>query len=183
MVENEHTVLTPGTIYIAYQGIGKSSTVNESFGFIDLESSNFRLDDGYRPDEWYIYYGNLAFDLASQGYSVFTSSHEPLRKYLYELRQIHPQVNISIILPALELKNEWIQRLQDRYDKNPTKKNQAALMGATQYYESNIVDMLNDADDFGFNVVEIDTIDYKLIDVLPITDENVALNREFPEDE
>ena len=80
MVKNEHN--KNGTIYICYQGVGKSSTVNECDFFIDLESSNFKDENGYRTDDWYIYYVNIAFDLASQGYSVFVSSHEVVRKQI-----------------------------------------------------------------------------------------------------
>ena len=40
MVKNEHN--KGGVIYICYQGVGKSSTVNECDFFIDLESSNFK---------------------------------------------------------------------------------------------------------------------------------------------
>jgi hypothetical protein len=41
MVKNEHN--KNGTIYICYQGVGKSSTVNECDFFIDLESSNLKM--------------------------------------------------------------------------------------------------------------------------------------------
>lgn len=53
MVKNEHN--KNGTIYICYQGVGKSSTVNECDFFIDLESNNFKDENGYRTDDWYDY--------------------------------------------------------------------------------------------------------------------------------
>lgn len=165
MVENEHKESKPGIIYICYQGVGKSNTVNEEIGFIDLESSNFRLENGYRPDDWYKYYAQVAFDIASQGYSVFTSSHDVVRKELARLRdKYYPYITIATVYPSLHLKSEWIERLQKRYDKNPTRKNEAALGNAKDRYEENIKEMQRDAKLNNFEEIEITSIDYKLID-------------------
>ena len=41
-------------------------------------------------------------------------------------------------------------------------------------FDENIAEMEKDADDFGFDKVEIDTCKYKLIDKLPLEDDNVA---------
>lgn len=121
MVENEHSVPS-GTIYICYQGVGKSNTVDDNVGFIDLESSNFRLEDGYRPDDWYKYYAQVAFDLATQDYSVFTASHDVVRKELAKIRdKYHPEIEIAIVFPKPELRDAWIERLQKRYDKKSYK--------------------------------------------------------------
>lgn len=173
MVKNEHN--KGGVIYICYQGVGKSSTVNECDFFIDLESSNFKDENGYRTDDWYVYYVNVAFDLASQGYSVFISSHDVVRKRVsYMKDEYYPNIDIYVVYPSVELKYEWIERLENRYNENPTKKNKIAWLNAKDRFFENIVEMEKDADDFGFDKVEIDTCKYKLIDILPWKDGNVA---------
>lgn len=177
MVENEHSSIEPGYIYICYQGVGKSSTVNENSGFIDLESSNFRLEDGFRPDDWYKYYAQVAFDLATQGYSVFTASHDVVREELARLRDAyHPEVKIAIIYPNPELRDAWVDRLQARYDANPTKKNEAALGNAKDRLPENVKEMEDDAYAYGFGIIKIDSTNYKLIDKLPLQDPNVAIS-------
>ena len=174
MVENEHTSVIPGWIYICYQGVGKSNTVNECPGFIDLESSNFRRDDGFRPEDWYKYYANIAFDLATQGYSVFTSSHAILRDELARVRDVyHPEIKIAVVYPDSSLKEEWIERLQKRYDSNPTKKNEAALGNAKERLAENVYEMEEDAGFLNFEKIKIDSTDYKLIDKLSELDPNV----------
>lgn len=176
MVENEHNV-TPGTIYICYQGVGKSNTVDDNVGFIDLESSNFRLEDGYRPDDWYKYYAQVAFDLATQGYSVFTASHDVVRKELARIRdKYHPEIKIAIVYPNPELRDAWVERLQKRYDANPTRKNKAALGNAKDRLPENVAEMEADALKFHFGIIEINSTDYFLIDELPMQDPNVELS-------
>lgn len=173
MVKNEHN--KGGVIYICYQGVGKSSTVNECDFFIDLESSNFKDENGYRTDDWYIYYVNIAFDLASQGYSVFVSSHDVVRRQIsYMKDKYYPNIDIYVVYPSVELKYEWIERLENRYNENPTKKNKVAYLNAKDRFFENIVEMEKDADDFGFDKVEINTCKYKLIDILPWKDGNVS---------
>ena len=180
MVKNEHN--KNGVIYICYQGVGKSSTVNECDFFIDLESSNFKDENGYRTDDWYVYYVNLAFDLASQGYSVFISSHDVVRKRVsYMKDEYYPNIDIYVVYPSVELKDKWIERLEKRYDENPTKKNKIAWLNAKDRFSENIAEMKKDADDFGFDKVEIDTCKYKLIDILPWKDGNVAYHCEIGE--
>ena len=180
MVKNEHD--KNGVIYICYQGVGKSSTVNECDFFIDLESSNFKDENGYRTDDWYVYYVNVAFDLASQGYSVFVSSHDVVRKRVsYMKDEYYPNIDIYVVYPSVELKDKWIEQKKKRYDENPTKKNKVAYLNAKDRFSENIAEMKKDADDFGFDKVEINTCKYKLIDILPWKDGNVAYHREIGE--
>ena len=173
MVKNEHN--KNGVIYICYQGVGKSSTVNECDFFIDLESSNFKDENGYRTDDWYVYYVNMAFDLASQGYSVFVSSHEVVRRQIsYMKEKYYPNIRVAIVYPTVDIKDEWMERLENRYNENPTEKNKIAWLNAKDRFAENIAEMERDVDDFGFHKVEIDTCKYKLIDKLPLEDDNVA---------
>lgn len=173
MVKNEHN--KNGTIYICYQGVGKSSTVNEYDFFIDLESSNFKDENGYRTDDWYVYYVNIAFDLASQGYSVFVSSHDVVRRQIsYMKDKYYPNIDICVVYPSVELKDEWIERLEKRYNENPTEKNKIAWLNAKDRFVENVAEMKRDIDDFDFNFIEIDKINYSLIYELPLWDDNVC---------
>jgi hypothetical protein len=173
MVKNEHN--KNGTIYICYQGVGKSSTVNECDFFIDLESSNFKDENGYRTDDWYVYYVNIAFDLASQGYSVFVSSHEVVRRQIFYMKEkYYPNIKVAIVYPTVDIKDEWIERLKKRYEENPTEKNKVAYLNAKDRFDENIAEMEKDADGFGFDKVEIDKINYSLIYELPLWDNNVS---------
>ena len=90
-------------IIIGYPGIGKSTLAGQN-NYIDLESSNF-WNKGKRPDDWYIYYCNIALDLSRQGYVVFVSSHEAVRN---RLKYAITDERIICIYPSLELKDEWI---------------------------------------------------------------------------
>lgn len=173
MVKNEHN--KNGTIYICYQGVGKSSTVNECDFFIDLESSNFKDENGYRTDDWYVYYVNIAFDLASQGYSVFVSSHEVVRRQIsYMKEKYYPNIRVAIVYPTVDIKDEWIERLENRYNENPTEKNKVAYLNAKDRFDENIAEMEKDAYDFNFEEIEIDKINYSLIYELPLWDDNVS---------
>lgn len=173
MVKNEHN--KDGVIYICYQGVGKSSTVNECDFFIDLESSNFKDENGYRTDDWYVYYVNIAFDLASQGYSVFVSSHEVVRRQIsYMKDKYYPNIRVAIVYPTVDIKDEWIERLKKRYEENPTEKNKVAYLNAKDRFDENIYEMKKDADDFNFEEIEIDKINYSLIYELPLWDDNVG---------
>ena len=67
-------------IIVGYQGIGKSSLAGVG-NCIDLESSNFWIN-GKRDPEWYKPYCKIADHLSKQGYTVFTSSHEVVRREL-----------------------------------------------------------------------------------------------------
>lgn len=145
-------------IIIGYQGIGKSSVAGADTGCIDLESSNFWVD-GMRPRDWYKYYCEIAFDLSRQGYVVFTSSHKDVRNYF--LKHLEKD-RVIAIFPKKELKSQWIQKLQDRFDADVCEKNYKALMNAKDKFEENIEDMSN----WGGEVYMIDTINYDLKDII-----------------
>lgn len=66
-------------IITGYQGIGKSTLAKTNDKIIDLESSCFWKYDLYdfekkgektRPDDWYVYYCQMAQYLSKQGYIV-----------------------------------------------------------------------------------------------------------------
>lgn len=144
-------------IVIGYQGIGKSSLAGRDSGCIDLESGNF-WHDGVRPDDWYIYYCNIAEHLSKQGFTVFTSSHEVVRNYLKE----NCKEDVYVIFPSLALKDEWIKKLKDRYRQTGLDKDYKALKNAEDRYEENIEELKNS----GFTYCEIDSMDYNLKNIL-----------------
>lgn len=120
-------------IVIGYQGIGKSTLAGRNNKFIDLESSNFRID-GKRTDDWYKPYCKVAEHLSQQGYIVFTSSHEVVREYLVDnSREI-----VVLVYPSIELKDAWIGKLEKRYEKSGLDKDYRALMNAIDRFENNI---------------------------------------------
>lgn len=125
-------------IIIGYQGIGKSSISGADEGFIDLESSNFWVD-GKRNDNWYIEYSNIAKHLSQQGFNVFTSSHKLLRDEISKYNGTK-----IIIYPSLKLKNEWIKRVTDRYNKTKSDKDYKAMMNTITMYDENIKDLMNE---------------------------------------
>lgn len=143
-------------IIIGYQGIGKSSVSGIQSECIDLESSNF-WNNGKRPDDWYIYYCNIALDLSRQGYTVFTSSHKEVRDYL-----LGTTYDIVTVFPETWLEEEWIARLRCRYDNEPSEKNYKALMNAVDRYRDNI----NELRDWGGLYYGIQDTNYNLIDIV-----------------
>lgn len=146
-------------IVIGYQGIGKSTISKFMRGVVDLESSNFYVD-GKRHDDWYKVYANIALDLSRQSTTVLTPSHAVLRERLHEMNSTGE--NIAVCYPSLDLKSEWIDRLEKRYADDPCDKNLRALMNAKDRYTENIREIIADADRFGFIKMDIDSMDYSM---------------------
>lgn len=74
------------------------------------------------------------------------------------------------------MRDAWIERLQKRYDKNPTMNNEAALGNAKDRLPENVKEMEADARKYGFEIIEIGSTNYALINKLPIQDHNVAFS-------
>lgn len=130
-----------GLIMIGYQGIGKSSCAGKN-GCIDLESSTFWFE-GSRLENWYIPYCNIAMDLANQGYTVFTSSHKVVREQLASMPLMPNVGKVVIFCPETRFKKEWIQRLQDRYNRTGLTKDYKALANAKERFTENIFELIN----------------------------------------
>lgn len=139
-------------IVIGYQGIGKSTLAKKDIRCIDLESGNFWISEK-RHDDWYIPYCKIAVDLSSQGYVVFLSSHEVVRKCLSHIRN-----GIFVCYPELYLKDEWISRLEERYQKSKLDKDYKAWQNALDRYAENITEIINS----GFMEIPITSMDYSL---------------------
>ena len=141
-------------IYVGYQGIGKSSISGKN-NCIDLESGNFWVDDK-RVDDWYKIYVNIAEHLSNQGYRVFMSSHKVVREELNSRG-----IEFTTICPSLTLKEQWLNKLQERFDKTRSTKDFKALKNAEEMYEENIKDLTSER-----NTIIITDINYDLSDYL-----------------
>lgn len=140
-------------IVIGYQGIGKSTLAGKDNRYIDLESGNFWVN-GKRADDWYKPYCQIAEHLSQQGYVVFTSSHEVVRKQLENSNEI-----VVLTFPSVELKDAWIDKLEKRYQESGLEKDYKALMNAKDRYIENIREL--EASNFEHRLI-IRDIDYDL---------------------
>lgn len=130
-------------IFIGYQGIGKSCLAERNINFIDLESSNFWYDykgEKKRDPYWYLPYCSIAENLSAQGYDVFVSSHSVVRD-----RLAYSQEYVVTIYPAPYLKDEWIEKLQKRYEASHSDKDYKAWMNAKDRYLDNIQELKDSA--------------------------------------
>lgn len=141
-------------IYVGYQGIGKSSISGKN-NCIDLESGNFWVDDK-RVDDWHKIYVNIAEHLSNQGYKVFLSSHKVVREELH-----NRAIEFTAICPSLKLKEQWINRLQERFDRTRSTKDFKALKNAEEKYEENIKDLASEV-----HRIIITDINYDLSDLI-----------------
>lgn len=147
-------------IISGYQGIGKSTLARESDKFVDLESSHFIIDEK-RSDNWYIIYCRIAESLSQQGYDVFVSSHKEVRDYLSRTSK----ERLVLIYPAKSFKDEWIEKLKNRFFRDASTKNLRALRGAQYYFDSNVIDLMCQP---GFIKVEITSEEYSLKSILDL---------------
>lgn len=143
-------------IIIGYQGIGKSTLAGKN-NCIDLESGNF-WHNGVRPNNWHIFYCQIAEHLSNQGYNVFVSSHNVVRNRLKK----YSQQQIYIVYPSVELKDEWIDKLKKRFESSKLEKDYKAWMNAEDRYVDNIKELKNS----GINCVEIIDMNYSLEDII-----------------
>ena len=145
-------------IIVGYQGIGKSTLAKNSNKYIDLESGNFWID-GERQDNWYKIYCKIAAHLSSQGYTVFVSSHSVVRE---ELKKYSVNEEIKCCFPKPSLEDEWVKKLEDRYNNSKLEKDYKAWQNAKLCYMSNIVDISN----CGFEYILIESMDYDLKELI-----------------
>ena len=142
-------------IIVGYQGIGKS-TLAGKYNCIDLESSNFWVD-GKRDEKWYIPYCQIANHLSEQGYTVFTSSHEVVRKELEKSKE-----KVYVVYPAISLRGEWLDKLYERWQNTGLEKDYKAYMNAEDRYEANITELMTG----GLATFEITDMYYSLVKII-----------------
>lgn len=127
-------------IIIGYQGIGKSTLAMNEVKFVDLESSMMRGVDGNRPDNWAEIYCNIAEDISRQGKIVFVACHGVIQEQLKLSKE-----KVYLCFPNPSLKDAWINRLQNRYDADPSAKNLAALKRSQEYFDEDINTLLDNS--------------------------------------
>lgn len=152
-----------GVIVVGYPGIGKSTLANSDYRFIDLESNSFFIGDN-RPNDWYVYYSNIAIHLAEQGYVVFTSSHKVVQSYLNSL-PLPNNVKLICCIPSLNLETYWIDKLWNRWKMTSLYKDFKAYSSVQCGFVSDITEMKNT-----FEIVcEITGKNYDLYSLLEYT--------------
>lgn len=156
-------------IISGYQGIGKS-TLSGKNNCIDLESGNF-WNNGERPDNWYIYYCNIANHLSAQGYTVFVASHQAVRERLAK----YSKENCIVIIPDITLKKEWVNKLYQRWQNTHLEKDFKAYANAKDCFEKNIKEIESGA----LPVFKIDSMDYKLEDIVSNIKNNLFNKDDF----
>ena len=129
--------MASGMIIIGYPCIGKTSTADISNGVIDLESSYFNNGN----PKWYQSYINVATDLALQGYTVFISSHSTVVNTLK--MQGHPDIPVVVFCPALEFKEDWIERAKIRFETSKLSKDERAYNRIKDFFEEDVTALMN----------------------------------------
>lgn len=120
-----------GAVIMGYQGIGKSTVAKDISTVIDLESSLMKYPDGTRPENWEKLYCNQAINLAKRKRIVFVSSHEVVQYELSEYcKNNELDIWIGAIAPWYSLKDEWIEKLNNRYEETGKSKDYRAWMNA-----------------------------------------------------
>ena len=162
-----------GIIICGFPGIGKSSIAGWN-NCIDLESSNFsRIENGYISSgpvrvsfDWASLYCELAVQLASQGYTVLTSTHSKVIDIFTACENngmwTDTVVGAVIFCPHVHWKDEWIERLKKRYDKDPSGKNARALYFASYQWDKIYSLVTNET----LPVVQPDSVQYDLKDYI-----------------
>jgi hypothetical protein len=139
-----------GMIIIGYPCIGKTSTADISNGVIDLESSYFNNGN----PKWYESYVNVAQDLASQGYTVLVSSHSNVVQSLK--MSGHHDIPVVVFCPALEFKEDWIERAKIRFENSKLSKDERAYKRIKEHFEEDINALVNS----GFEIHYLDNNSY-----------------------
>lgn len=134
-----------GVIVCGYQGIGKSTVAKEFPNVIDLESSSFYdVDEKTRPENWAYFYVKIAIDQALRGNDVFLSCHDSVREQLFAqyysclCGEERSYVAPLVIIPAIELKKKWENRLLDRYFLTLSSKDRKAYEFHVKEFETDV---------------------------------------------
>lgn len=148
-----------GLIVIGYPGIGKS-TLSGWENCIDLQSEVCKETYKIRGIEkhWARLYYSLADLLAASGYTVFVSSHMEVVDMFTRYRDMDRGWKAVIFCPSRMMRDKWIERLKDRYEKTKLPKDERALKRALNYYDEDIYMLAN----CGLPVYRPEYIDYDL---------------------
>lgn len=147
-----------GLIIVGFPGIGKSTLAKNIDNVIDLESSWFPKVEG-----WANTYCTVANELCAEGFIVCVSSHAEVRKALVE-QYAQYQNLIVLIYPSVCLYDDWIIKLEDRYNNTGLEKDARAL----NYMRNNYFNAVQEMEDTYiqnstvFDRRELKSIDYDL---------------------
>lgn len=152
-------------IIFGYQGIGKSTLANRNIDtiFIDLESSMFRTPmHPERSEDWFQAYGNIVYDLNKQNKFIFSACHKQIRDYIASEKDLKGVMSV-ICYPSIELREEWLYRLRQRWIDTQLPKDKAALDYAEASYSSSIKALDKDTD---YDHLILTKMNYNLHDIL-----------------
>lgn len=152
-------------IIFGYQGIGKSTLANRNIDtiFIDLESSMFRTPmHPERSEDWFQAYGNIVYDLNKQNKFIFSACHQQIRDYIASEKDLKGVMGV-ICYPSIELREEWLYRLRQRWIDTQLPKDKAALDYAEASYSSSIKALDKDTD---YDHLILTKMNYNLHDIL-----------------
>lgn len=131
-------------IIVGYPGIGKTTIASKFHDFFDFDSSSMIItEDGSnkKPDYWWELYARIAIKL-NRDLNVFVSSHKEVQEeILKQAKEAGVMEHVRICYPALELKEQWLKRLKERYEASGLDKDKRAFDYATAHYEENIMAM------------------------------------------
>ena len=88
---------------------------------------------------------------------MLVSSHYVVRE---ELKKYSEEVKCCF--PSVDLQEEWIKKLEDRYNESKLEKDFKAWQNARNSYFENIYDLMGS----GFDNIIIDSMDYDLRDLI-----------------
>lgn len=114
-------------IICGYQGCGKTTYCKTHNNAVDLDSSMFIKNEG-----WEIRYVETAIKISETGQNVFISAHQAVINYL-----ISQNIFFKLLVPALNAK-AWKNRLEFRYNANPTQGNLNALTDFNNNFEKDM---------------------------------------------
>ena len=149
-----------GVVVIGYPGVGKSTLSAQDKTFVDLESSDFVIGTE-KIKNWEILYSNLAMSIASRNRVVFVSSHKVVRDHLLSLPKFD-DIDIMAVVPSVDLKDGWIQKLEDRFKESWLEKDYCAYLRSRDYYEEDIQNLKADFAEKSLPVVELTSLEYDL---------------------
>lgn len=160
-------------IIMGYPGIGKSYLANKENNYIDLDSSLF-YNGNKKVADWYKIYCNIAANLSSQNFNVFISCHKEVQEELIRRNEF-----VCVVYPALCLKEDWIKRLEDRYEASNSGERSIitadynAFKRARDHYDEDIESLSHNK---RFHQIPIWHITYSLKDILEkeLEDEKIS---------
>ena len=150
-------------IFIGYLGCGDNTVTNRRVVVLDADCFLKSNDGSTIPDDWYVYYCKVAESLSNQGLTVIVMWNEDIKNYLIE-NHTEP---ICCLVPALELKDYWIDKLTKRYDSNPTDKTFSTLDYVKNHYTEDVNKLLDECNNGKYDYYKIvNDMNYKLDDVI-----------------